>query len=420
MKIDQCLKSCWIYLTLLFCMNLTPIVAQTESSIVLNGEVKDRSNRRSLENVNVYVKGTNIGTVTNADGTFSLKIPNEYVDRGVDFSHIGFLNKQMKTDELRQHKAGDAVWMVPVITQLEEVVILSDEARNIVEAALAKVVHNYPTDPNMLSSFYRETIQKGRRYISISEAMMNVYKTGYNYRTVQGDRVQLQKGRRLLSQKPSDTLAVKVVGGPNLAMNMDFVKNSDALFDDETIEYYIFEQEPSVMIDNRMQFVISFRPRVIVNYALLEGKLYIDRERLAFTRAELSLDMSDRIKAESGVLHKKPYGLRFRLNEVNFLITYRQQGEKTYLNYINNTIRFKCDWKRRLFSSTYTAVSELVIVDREENPVEAIRRRDAFKKNEIFYDVVLDYWNEDYWKDYNIIEPTESLEKAVNKLKKQQ
>lgn len=29
------------------------------------------------------------------------------------------------------------------------------------------------------------------------------------------------------------------------------------------------------------------------------------------------------------------------------------------------------------------------------------------------------YWNDDFWKTYNIIEPTESLEHAVSKLKKQ-
>ena len=28
------------------------------------------------------------------------------------------------------------------------------------------------------------------------------------------------------------------------------------------------------------------------------------------------------------------------------------------------------------------------------------------------------YWNEDFWRNYNIIEPTESLENAVNKLRK--
>lgn len=104
---------------------------------------------------------------------------------------------------------------------------------------------------------------------------------------------------------------------------------------------------------------------------------------------------------------------------MNFLITYRQQGKETCLNYIRNEIRFKCDWKSRLFSSSYTARSEMVVVEREEYPERVIARRDAFKSKQIFYDVVKEYWNEDYWKDYNIIEPTESLENAVKKLRKQ-
>ena len=104
---------------------------------------------------------------------------------------------------------------------------------------------------------------------------------------------------------------------------------------------------------------------------------------------------------------------------MNFLITYRQQGKETCLNYIRNEIRFKCDWKRRLFSSSYTAPSEMVVVEREEYPERVIARRDAFKSKQIFYDVVKEYWNEDYWKDYNIIDPTESLENAVKKLRKQ-
>lgn len=197
------------------------------------------------------------------------------------------------------------------------------------------------------------------------------------------------------------------------------MKNADALFEQQTLEYYTFTQEPSALLDDRVQYVISFRPRVRLDYALFEGRVFIDRERLSFTRAEFSLDLSDREKEIAAVLHKKPAGLRFRPQEVNFIITYRQQDGVTCLNYIRNEIRFKCDWKRRLFSSSYTARSEMVVVEREEHPERLIARRDAFKPKQVFYDVVKEYWNEDYWKDYNIIEPTESLENAVKKLRKQ-
>jgi hypothetical protein len=112
-------------------------------------------------------------------------------------------------------------------------------------------------------------------------------------------------------------------------------------------------------------------------------------------------------------------GLRFKLQEVSYLVTYRYQDGKSYLNYLRNTIRFKCDWKKRLFSSTFTTSTEMVMVDRNDRPEERIRMKDAFKQRDVFYDVVEEYWNEDFWKDYNIIEPTESLESAVKKLKKQ-
>ena len=61
----------------------------------------------------------------------------------------------------------------------------------------------------------------------------------------------------------------------------------------------------------------------------------------------------------------------------------------------------------------------MVITDRDDNPQTGISGRNAFKQKQVFYDLVDEYWNEDFWKNYTIIEPTESLENAVNKLRKQ-
>ena len=81
-----------------------------------------------------------------------------------------------------------------------------------VQEAIEKVNKNYIATGSMLTGFYRETAQKGRRYINISEAVIDVYKTPYKDRNVERDRVQIYKGRKLLSEKASDTLAVKLLG----------------------------------------------------------------------------------------------------------------------------------------------------------------------------------------------------------------
>lgn len=401
-------------------LDIAPLQAREEVDgyFTVTGVVRNKDDRKKLENVNVSVPGTNIGTVTNSDGLFSLKIKDAEIVWGLEVSHIGYLNTQISLKE-NKDLSTLTVWMIPAPNLLSEIVIFGNNARGIVEEAIRKIPVNYSPNENMLTTFYRETVQKRRRYISVSEAVIDVYKTAYNDRIPVKDKVQLQKGRRLLSQKNSDTLAVKVVGGPSLAIYLDVVKNQDALLNMGDLDYYEFHIEEPVNFDNRMQYVISFRPKVSLMYALFYGKLYIDFEKLAFTRAEFSLDMKNKTKAVEAILHKKPLGLQFKPQEVSYLVTYKEQNGKTYLNYIWNTIRFKCDWKKRLFSSGYTVYSEMVVTDRQEDNFTAISNKTAFKEKQVFYDLVDEYWNEDFWKEYNIIEPTESLEHAVNKLKKQ-
>ena len=407
-------------LIIFLCSSTTPLMAQDAAmnDLIITGVVKNKDSRRKLENVNISVVGSNVGTVTNADGTFSLKVTEAEIFRGLEVSHIGYLSTRLSAEEVGKGN-NLTVWMIPAPNMLNEIVVFGNNPRAIVEQAIQKIPLNYSANDNMLTAFYRETVQKRRRYISVSEAVMDVYKTPYSNRDVENDKVQLLKGRRLLSQRQSDTLAVKVLGGPNLSLYLDIVKNGDALLRKESLDYYDFRMEEPVNLDNRMQYVISFRPRVSLMYALFIGKLYIDHERLSFTRAEFELDMANRVKAVEAILHKKPLGLRFRPQEVSYLVTYKQQDSKTYLNYIRNVIRFKCDWKKKLFSATYTAFSEMVVTDRIERPTTNISNKNTFKQKQVFYDLVDEYWSEDFWKSYNIIEPTESLENAVDKLRKQ-
>lgn len=407
----------WLAVCLMLCSS--PVWAQGDAGdyLTIVGQVKDKQNKKALENVNVSVYGSNIGTVTNAEGEFALKIKKTEAPRELEISHIGYANSHISIE--KEAPAKLTVWMTPHANLLNEVVVYASDPRLIVEKAISKIPQNYSDKRDMLTGFYRETVQKGRRYIGISEAVLDVSKTAYTNRNINYDKVRVMKGRRLLSQKASDTLAVKVVGGPNLSVTLDVVKNNEALLDLEELNNYEFWMAESVLIDNRMQYVINFRPKVILMYALLYGKLYIDRERLSFTRAEMSLDMQNKSKATTAILYKKPLGLRFKPQELSYLVTYKNVDGRTYLNYIRNTIRFKCDWKRKLFSTSYAITSEMVVTDRKEGSLETIPNKETFSLNQIFYDKVDEYWSEGFWGNYNIIEPTESLEHAVDKLKKQ-
>lgn len=384
--------------------------------ITVSGTVKDKQSKKRLEYVNVSVPGSQVGTITNNEGEFSIKVKLSLRAKTLEVSHLGYLNTVIPIDG--KDISNLDIKLMPTSNILEEVIIRARDPRYIVLEAMKKIGENYSPTGNLLTGFYRETAQKGRRYINISEAIIDIYKTPYSQQRVDRDRVQIYKGRKILSQKRSDTLIVKLLGGPTLSVYVDIVKNPDLLLAPEELAYYAFRMEESVMLNDRPHYVISFEPQAILPYALYHGKLYIDKERLSFTRAEFGLSMDDRNKATQAILKKKPFGLRFKPVEVSFLVTYKENGGITYLSYIRNEVRFKCDWKRRLFSTNYSIVSEMVVTDGKKQ-IEGIPYRMAFKANQSLSDKVSNFTDDDFWGAYNIIEPTESLETAVAKLKKQ-
>ena len=388
------------------------------SYYTISGKVKDKKNKKKIEYVNVYAVGTNIGTITNEDGEFQLKLDNALRISEIELSALGYYNNRVSisnSDLLNQ-----TFYLTPQSFQLSEVEVFSwQNPRDLVKAAIEKIDVNYSLNPNLLTGFYRETIQKGRRYINISEAVVQVYKNPYD-KNIKRDRVQVLKGRKLISPKPNDTLNVKLLGGPNMAVEVDIVKNPDILLDEESLQFYRYRMGETTSINDRLQYVVHFEPQVIASIPLFKGTFYIDRETLAFTRAEFGFDMKDKKKVTEIILKEKPKGLRFSPEDVSYVVTYKQHNNKTYFNYLRTEIKFKCDWKRRLFATTYTVIGETVITDNQEENAIQIASKDSFKKRQSLSDEAMTFYDENFWGGYNIIEPTESLENAVNKLRKEQ
>lgn len=403
-----------LLLTFLSSMQFEAVASDVEY-YTINGIVKDSQTKKKLEYVSVSIPGSSTSTISNVEGEFSLKVKVSANAKEMEISHVGYLSSRIpisKSEEIKTY------YLQPNAYLLKEVVIQPELARSLVEQAVGKIETNYSPASNMFNCFYRETVQKGKRYIQVSEAILNLYKEPYS-KGIDKDRVRIFKGRKLVSQKQKDTLAVKLMGGPYMSVLLDVVKNKDILLDKEMLSSYAYTLEDPVNLDNRPQYVISFRPAVILPYALYFGKYYIDKETLTFSRIEFSLDLRDRDKAITQILIKKPLGLRFKPLDVNFLITYKVQNGISYLNYMRTESQFNCDWKKRLFKSKYTVLSEVVTTERDDAPKESIPYKESFKYDQAFTDKVSDFSDNDFWGGYNVIAPTESLLDGLNKLKKQ-
>lgn len=398
--------------------SILPMLAQ--ENITIEGYVRDKTNHKGLENAKIILaQRPFIGTVSNADGYFQFHLSElDFSDSETEII-ISYPNYQDLKVKLPHKSIKQATfYLLPHNFQLDEVIVVGYTPEDLVETAIKKIPENYALENYKLRGFYRESIQKRRKYISVSEAIFDAYKTPYKQTFHDRDLTKMIKVRSLASHKKRDTLAVKLQGGPNLTLYGDIIKNRELFFEDNLRENYIFEMKQPIMIDNKINYVVALKPCINLPYPLFYATLYIDKESLAFTQIELRVDMADRNKVTEMILRKKPLGLRFKPIKLTFRVTYKRTGGIYTLNYLRNEIEFKCDWRRKLFSTRYKVLSEAVITDGEIYTDVWPKKKERFSSKKSLEDEIKAFGDVGYWEKYNIIEPTESLESAFKKLKK--
>lgn len=401
----SCLR---VALTVVCLMFQVGVFAQADFNVV-SGVVKDSRNKHRLVFASVSVPGTSIGIITNTDGEFTLKIPKS-AGNTLEISHLGYHNKQFALDALPR----DGVFYLSAASvMVEGVVVRPDNPRNIVKQAISHIYLNYSQIPMMLTGFYRETVKQRRDYMTIAEGITSIYKASYV--GLQADRVRILKGRKGENVRRADTLAVKMQGGPRVALYVDVVKTPDLILSPTEMECYSYELVDMVSIDKQLNYVIEFRPVVEREYPLYQGKMYISVDDLAFSMLQYSLDMRDLAKATSAFVRRKPRGLIFEPKSTNYLVTYKKIDGRYQLNYLRIEVKFRADWRRRIFKSNYTIMSEMAITQRDSVNVEKFANKDTFRPNAVFSEKVNEYFDPDYWGNYNTIEPNESIQTAIKR-----
>jgi hypothetical protein len=384
------------------------------SYVTINGLLKDAKTGEKVIHATITVPNTGIGTVSNSDGEFTLKVDTSLNAEYFEVSHLSYATAKFKISDAIGKEKTFNLEILPV--RLKEVPVLPEDARATVELALRNVSKNYSTAPEMMTGFYRESIMQRRDYLSVSEAVIDIYKAPYTNR--QNDQVKIYKGRRSSNVKKADTLMVRLQGGPNVLMLLDIVKNTDLSIGLDDLDNYQFEFGSVVNIEDKPNWVINFSPKVVREDPLYLGKLYISQDNMAITRAEFSLDLSDEDKASEAFVQKKPAGLVFMPTSTSYLINYKEQNGKYYISYVRIDLKFRCDWKKRLFKNNYTLMSELAITDMREDNAVRFSNQEVFKSNMILAEKVQDFTDVDFWGEHNIIEPEKSIENAILKLTK--
>lgn len=403
-------STCFTLLLVIFSLD-----AQTNFT-EFNGKVIDGKSNRTLEAASLNINETNIGTITNSEGEFTLKVPNKHLDSKVVITLLGYNTRVLPLSELS--KEDNTIKLYEAVTELTAVSISAyKDAENLVRQVFENKSKNHQDESVYMTAFYRETIKRRNRNVSLTEAVVNILKQPNS--SQQQDAIKLDKARKSTDYKRLDTVSVKLQGGPFSTIYLDIMKYPEYIFTEETIGSYNFTfNEPST-INNRNVYVVDFKPRsndLSLNY---KGKLYIDVQTLALVSANYALDVSNKSKSRNLLVKRKPSSIVVYPLEAIYKVDYKAKGNKWYYSYSNLSLKFKVNKKRDIFNKVYTLSSEMAVTDWEINTTERkFKGKDKLRPSVIITDAISGFTDPDFWGEYNLIEPDKSIESAIEKIKK--
>lgn len=301
----------FIIILILF-LNWIELKAQSE----ISGCVIDSKTKVTIPMVNVYFKGTGIGTISDSLGYFHLR-PRSLRDTLV-FSSIGYHQKLIKVSRI---KSPFEVFMQPDQINLNEVAVKPDHSR--VRGILKRMVTAKATnDPDNHQRLDYEKYYKREYHLSNIDSTMiatgpfkdhqHLFKTSYDEsKTLPvfvSEQIMLNKYQKRPLKLKSIVVADKTaglgvlgdyeVGGYTAGLNMhfNFYNNFIKIFDENFISpasangwfYYRYYLIDSMNVDANRHFKILFTPKRKHDKAF-RGHLVIDEKESAIISVDAAL-----------------------------------------------------------------------------------------------------------------------------------
>jgi len=384
----------------------------TQNNIKISGKVIDAKTGKPIAFAAVTVSGTNIGTVSNTKGEFIIQFDKNLHADALSFKYIGYENKTVKLNSIPEKKF--KVKLKPSVISIKEVIIRPNDATELVKEILRKIPENYSNKANKEMAFYREYVKNRRKYVSISEAVVEIYKAPYD-KELKEDLVKLYKGHKSANVKVQDTIIMKLKGGPKTVLLLDIAKNPYILFAPENMEHYNFSLNEITTINDKQNYIINFQQKPGEERPLFNGKIYVNVKTLAITAAEFSLNLENKTAASNVFVRKKPLLLTIRPTSTKYLVNYTESNGKYYFSHARGEVEFEVKWKRKLFKSHYSVMTEIAITDRTDKDVKKIPKNQQLRAGIVFDEKVYPFSDSDFWGKYNTIKPEESIEKAIKR-----
>ncbi len=457
----------------LFTLFIFFITATTFAQTELKGKVADFLTFQPIESASVYIENTTIGSITNADGNFVLKVPQQHLQDTLVISSIGYKSFRVVISEFEN---GSDIFLEEDVASLDEVVIVADPrpttGNGIVEKAIEKLPKNLPEQAYLQKGFLRHKERNKKEYKWFIESAITLYDSSYAAGAKDNLKINVDETRKSYDLRDVDSLftysaylksmnskasnlnrnsiktsslieAIKwndsrVNGLKNLFKGkLNLVRNSNvsgALLGKNMLEKHQFELD-TILVDNGRKiykikiekgadFVGLNTPNIYNEGFEPKGWIYIYYDNYAIKKVEYEL------VAASDVQKKRSKSLFDTQTIHKLVMTYKDYDGKMYPNYIyyetpklvntgdrsSDRIKTEAEPGFDKDEQYYYTIQEILFSDIIQDP-ELVKQE--LRQNDWSADIFSSKpYNESFWKSYNVLLESKEEEKLIQDLSK--
>lgn len=443
--------------------------AQTD----LKGKVSDFLTFEPIESASVYIQNTTIGSISNADGNFVLKVPQQNMGDTLVISSIGYKSFKVLISE---YENGSDIFLEEDVASLDEVVVVADPrpttGNGIVQKAMEKLPKNLPEQAYLLKGFLRHKERNKKEYKWLIESAITVYDSGYAVGAKDFLKINVDETRKSYDLRDIDSLftysaylksmnskvgdisrntvktsalidAIKwndarVNGLDNLFKGrLNLVRNSNiagALFGNNLLEKQQFDLD-TILVDNGRKiykikiskgadFVGLATPNIYNEGFEPRGWIYVYYDNYAIKKVEYELIAASEIQKkrskslfDTQIIHK-------------LVLTYKEYDGKMYPNYIyyetpklintgdrsSDRIKTEAEPGFDKDEQYYYTIQEILFTDIITDPALI---KEELQHNDWSADIFSTKpYHEAFWRNYNVLLESEEEEKLILDLSK--
>ena len=158
-------------------MALLVVFALSAKHIEIKGSIKDKATGERLPYVALQVSGTYVGTQSNADGHYVLKVADNRLSDTVVFSLMGYEKLHISISDLRKQRH---VKLTPHNIELKEVTVKDFASpQSLLDEVLRRIPQNYHSTPTVSTFFFRNWSMANDSLYLFYESLTDVYRAGY-------------------------------------------------------------------------------------------------------------------------------------------------------------------------------------------------------------------------------------------------